>query len=139
MKSYSKKVTIEEGTRVLRRARRILARRKAWTQHKFFGMRDERGACVETSVAKANCFCLLGALERAVLEEQGRSRSAGRSRLFNAVKTFLQSYSYNTRGVSPINFNDTPGRTQTEVVDFLDAAVDASLKPKHWPVNVVAS
>lgn len=107
---------------ILRAAAELLERPGAWTQGAYSrdeGGRDELagvfagGRCSPTG--RAVCFCTIGALAKVAGWTYGETEDSELvERLIVAV------------GDSVHRWNDTPGRTQAEVVATLRAAADGS-------------
>jgi hypothetical protein len=104
----------------LEKARELI--QKGWVQKDF--ARDEEGNGVEDyeKNEKCTCFCLLGAIDRAVYPEMNFSIPVETL----VVGMLKEKYAYNRNGVIP--WNDAPGRTQQEVIDILTDTIKACPK-----------
>jgi hypothetical protein len=99
-------------TRILRRARALLARRGGWTKNT--AARDRAGVPIAPDSAAAVCFCASGAIDRAVLDlgiDWDWSRKA-RMKLLRAVGG----------GLAIPEFNDAPSRRKKEVLEAFKRA-----------------
>ena len=87
----------------LRAARKLITPDGAWTQKA--AARDSAGSKVDPASPLAECWCVFGAVRRF-----GQSASA-----WDALRKVIGP---------PISFNDTPGRTQAEVLAAFDTAIE---------------
>lgn len=90
-------------------ARELLTPEGAWTQGAFARV-GRGGNPIGPAEPRAKCFCIVGALKRVCPWEA--------SLAFRALERAI--------GVRPgdvVNWNDTPGRTQAEVLEVLDKAI----------------
>ncbi len=90
---------------ILKDARALIADEKNWTQDKW--ARDRNGDAVAPESPKAVCFCSLGALRKASVDDDG----------FCYAREVLRDV---TKG-SIIDFNDTHGHA--EVLAIFDSAI----------------
>lgn len=90
-------------------AAELLEKPGAWTQGE--NARDEFAVAVDPLAREATCWCIEGAMLRVM----GSKRPTGAS--WSAVIMALKEV--------PCDWNDTPGRTQAEVVAKLREAAEA--------------
>ena len=98
---------------VLDAAADLLEKPKGWTQKT--SARDFKGREVPASSPSATCFCVMGAIARVVGDNSSVRQSEARDRLRPLLPTFYIS-----------DWNDAPGRTQSEVVAALRAAATSA-------------
>lgn len=91
----------------------LFRRTSAWTQNEM--ARDADGLDVDPRDPDATCFCLSGAIERCYGEATYRERGRVDQRIRRAIAV---EKGFDPRAwsiVSIIGWNDTPGRTITEI------------------------
>lgn len=98
----------KEAKRLLRKARKLLID-KGWTTKHF--ARDKYSHACEPTSKRACRFCILGAVEAASNDWPKRCE------LKNILEIHLES------GISCAEFNDTPGRKKSEVLDLFDRTI----------------
>ena len=81
---------------------------QGWTQGR--SACNSKGDKVRWESAEATCFCMMGALSRALWPSIWTTASY--STLYTQLRARLQN-------VNPFGWNDTAERTQAEVVEFL--------------------
>lgn len=98
---------------LLKAARALIAKPNGWTQRQ--SARNSAGITCSVDAKDATCFCLLGSVRRAAID------------LGSTVATHAQAvdllYDLSPNGPQLVRWNDTPGRTQAEVVDLLDVVI----------------
>lgn len=94
----------------LKKARDLIAREGGWTQGAY--ARDAAGSACSIG-ANAQCFCTLGALRLASDGDRDLARAAAAALRDRHSMVWIDDW------------NDTPGRTQAEVVALFDAAIAA--------------
>ena len=97
---------------VLNAAADLLEKPGAWTQGEM--ARDESGSGVEERDPKAQCWCVIGAVARATTDLTGWVSNT----YVEARTTLALAVGTDADGGIP-DWNDTPGRTQAEVVKAL--------------------
>lgn len=105
------------GDRILIRARQLLQR--GWCKG---GLAKKGRKIVEPQDPEASRFCLVGAMNRAY-SEQGENNIA----LGKALNAILHAIAGRCYGAIPA-WNDTPGRTQEEVLRLLDGILARARK-----------
>jgi len=88
---------------ILKQTRKLIV--KGWTQHA--GARDKNGKVVGSDSADATCWCLTGAAYATSGER------------YNEIIDVLNE----TLGFCHIDYNDTKGRTQQDILNLIDRAV----------------
>lgn len=113
---------------LLKAVRGLLSDPAAWTQGAH--ARDAAGNEVPYNSDKATCYCLAGAVMRALPDPPGPPydyakehvkaviRSGARGAMVHVAES-LHKRSY----LSTVDVNDTPGRTHAEILAVLDAAI----------------
>lgn len=104
-----------EVSEILTKAADLLEKPGAWAQG-IFASDDERELHLYGWEPGATCFCIMGATQAVIAD--GAAWWDRRVDLVNALTASL--------GSNPQYFNDTPGRTQAEVVVALRAAAEAA-------------
>jgi len=94
---------------ILEEARRLIA--LGWTQNEM--ARNAEGEAVLFTSDEASCFCIYGAICRATFQRDGGIDGA--CEVYNSTLGGAVS--------SPIFWNDRLGRTQEEVVKYLDKLI----------------
>lgn len=102
---------------ILKAARDLLVRDGRWTQRAC--ARDASGREVDELSERAVSFDLLGAITRA-------GRNSGQDAHAIVIAHLRAGVGFKTLG----DWNDTPGRSQADVVALLDAAITAA-KAQH--------
>jgi hypothetical protein len=97
---------------VLRRAKELITR--GWTQ--LTPAQDEFCASCDVRSDWARKFCLMGAIARACVDFQSLA-------VWNSLCDVLWTIGPIRASRSPVDWNDSPGRTQQEVLDVLHLAI----------------
>lgn len=94
--------------------RDLLSPEGAWTQGAY--ARDgERQAIISADDPAAVCWCIDGAIDRVIGYRHHECRA---DRAGQAISK--------AAGAGKVGWNDTPGRTQAEVIAMLDRAIEAA-------------
>lgn len=109
-------MNVETTRQILIGARELVARPGGWTQGVFARNRDGEKVCL--SQKEAVCFCASGAISRAAQEQMGGSPEEGENSA-NALELLFLCIP----GPSIPDWNDSPGRTQGEVVSAFDRII----------------
>lgn len=99
---------------ILKRARRILTPRRAWTKFTFARNRDRLqvdGACAPGAVS----WCAIGACQRADDCERSAAYDRATSALASAIPRNYRDGNY--------SYNDEPGRRHREILAWFDRAI----------------
>jgi hypothetical protein len=110
---------------VLRDTRKILQERQHWTQ--CVSAADRNGQVVDTLDDRAFCFCLIGAIDRAI-QPYKIEASGVTDKILNAISAlkFNREFAY----ISIIDFNDDSNRKHEEILQVLDKAIERA-KPNE--------
>lgn len=101
------KAVVANAVKAWEKAKKTLQGRNAWIQDREAS--DKKGKFVNPRSKTAVQFCASGALNRAT-----RSDNV----FWKARELFIKA-----NGQTPIGYNDTPGRTKTEVVSAIAKAI----------------
>lgn len=93
----------------LERARRLLARPKGWTQGSY--ARDGDGAAVDSQCSQATSFCASGAIYATQDDLAGSIQT--RTVIYRVIADDIEAW------------NDTDGRSQADIVNAFDQAIDS--------------
>ena len=98
--------------------------KKGWTQNAF--ARDKSGDKVPSRSGLGVCWCITGAVRRAV--DAGMDVSAIHRMIYQSIKNTGFESSYSCQENIITEFNDAEGRTQEEVLAVIDDTIDDALK-----------
>lgn len=99
-------------------ARKLIAE-KGWTSNSL--ARDAAGQCCDPTSAKAACFCIVGALNRAAWDIRPTVRQGHKSQAF----VLLEAVTRRRSGRRIADFNDTVADSPETILSVFDEAIAA--------------
>ena len=125
---------------ILASARNLLASPERWTQGA--AARNSAGKHVAPSDPDATCFCAAGAIYRAAYDHNGITAVPRIENVHHLLARYIAPDGYDSIYSVAGDWNDTPGRTHSEILAVFDAAIADSADPANgnaYPDNALAT
>jgi hypothetical protein len=112
-------------TQVYERVLEILSTEDQWTKHHYAEtIKGQTMTQVEPSSKDANCFCMIGAVHRAVSGFDRRPLPEQEAELRDAMAGLTQTVCATTRFPSIAHFNDHETTSYADVISMIRTAIE---------------
>jgi len=105
---------------ILKDMRNLLEAPERWTQGEY--ARDEKGDYICSRSSRAVCWCLMGAVSKVTGSEKAPDESVAVYETYNLLDSLANKHGE----ASTADWNDSKGRTHSEVLAFLDEAMQST-------------